>query len=159
MANRVEMPKFKTFKDMVNSFNIRASEDQSVEVRAAARLVRMAKELMGEETPAKREASAGPYTMLAQLAKDFKSGDLDLEMWGHAMGYSKGADYIVGAGEDIVTVLIHFDKGRSDEKKVMAVIKKNIREALEDNEIFKGLRAEQSQKVWMSYMDEQRKRM
>ena len=122
--------------------------------KVAKQLVKIAKELVGS----KKTAAAGPYTLLVQLARDLKDndGEIDLEKWGFAMGHTPCADYIVGAGVDIVRGLISLTIGSSSAAKdarVMKIIAKNIRQALKDNEIFKGLRADQSHEVWTEYME------
>jgi len=112
-----------------------------------------------DKTARSREAAAGPYTLMQQLFADFKKGKLEdeevLKSWGHGMGHTKGADYVVGAGEDIVWVLLGYASGRKDKEDVLKVVRKNIRQALKDNEIFKGLRGEQRElhDKWMEYME------
>jgi ribosomal protein L37AE/L43A len=105
----------------------------------------------GSQEPRSREAAAGPHTLMTQLYADLKRGRLDekgLDMWGHASGHAMGMDYVVGAGGDIVTALLDYAAGRKDEDRTLQVIKRNIRKAIKDNDIFKGVRAEQAYDVW-----------
>jgi len=115
-----------------------------------------------EASDRRRTAAAGPYTLLVELNDDLKRGRLEnddkLRMWGHGMGHTKGADYIIGdAGNDIVFVLLDYDSGRKDKDDVLRVVKKNIRQALKDNEVFKGMRAENVHDAWMAEMKRRRR--
>ena len=108
-------------------------------------------------------AAAGPYTLLQQLEDDQKKGLLNnddhLRMIGNGWGHTPGADYIFGtAAEDIVWALLGFAASRKDGDTVRNVIKKNLDQALRDNEPFKGLRGEQSETrvLWHSLMEKRR---
>jgi hypothetical protein len=109
-----------------------------------------------------RTAAAGPHTLMEQLLGDFRAGKLAddemLKRWGHGMGHTKGADYVVGAGEDIIWALLAYDSGRKTKDEVLGVIKANIQQAVRDNEIFKGLRGEERETHdrWMTYMESKR---
>lgn len=108
-------------------------------------------------------AAAGPYTLLQQLLEDHRRGLLDnddhLRMIGNGWGHTPGADYIFGsAAEDIVWALLGFAAERKDGDTVRNVIKKNLDQALRDNEPFKGLRGEQSEtrELWHRLMESRR---
>lgn len=113
----------------------------------------------------KRIAAAGPYAILLDLERDIRRGytSFDWDKWILAMGYTKGADYVVGgAGEAIVRNLIDLgfsDRGATDmdKKRVWRILTGNIRMAVADNMIFEGLSAEHSSDTWHNYMQMQRR--
>lgn len=101
---------------------------------------------------ASRTAAAGPYTLLEELNDDLRKGRLEdpdvLNRWGFAMGHTRGADWLAGAGLDIAIVLINMEAGRKTPEQAIKVIKSSIRQALKDNIIFKGVSAEEAHDVW-----------
>lgn len=108
-----------------------------------------------------RTAAAGPYTLLTQIEDDLKRGKLDdphwLEVVGHGMGHTRGADYIFGQpGSDIVYALIGYAMKHKEQEEVLKIVRDNIKQALKDNEPFKGLTGEnpRTHELWMEMMDE-----
>jgi len=101
-----------------------------------------------------KAAAAGPYTLLKDLERDVRSRRIMdpevLERWGFAMGHTRGADYIVGAGQDIVYALIHLEMGKIGPDEALRIINRNLRQALKDNLVFEGMRAENSHDTWMA---------
>jgi hypothetical protein len=110
-----------------------------------------------------RIAAAGPYTLLEQLNDSLRKGELldeaYLKLVGHGWGHTQGVDYIYGrAGGDIASVLIGFEAGRKTMDETIATVRRNITQALRDNEPFRGLRGEEgaTHALWMNLMDKGR---
>jgi hypothetical protein len=109
-----------------------------------------------------KTASAGPYTLITELAKDVRSGNIKdsnkLRQWGHGMGHTPGADYIIGAGSEIVYALIDFEADRLPLEKTLEVINKNIEKAVEGNRVFEGMTAQDARGIWMELSSLERRR-
>ena len=97
---------------------------------------------------------------MQQVRDDLRRGKLEdenyLKLVGHGFGHTTGADYIYGrAGEDIVYALIGYEAGHKTKEETLAIIERNINQALRDNEPFRGLRGEQPEThdLWMSLME------
>jgi len=104
-------------------------------------------------------AAAGPLTLLEQIQDDLRRGKLEdyryLNMVGNGWGHTPGTDYIFGqAGEDIAYALIGFASGHKGKDEVLSIIRRNIQQALRDNEPFRGLRGEEraTHELWMRMM-------
>ena len=110
----------------------------------------------------KRQAAAGPLTLLEQLRDALTGNKLneeELRMYGHGFGHTPGADFIFGeAGEEIVWALLGYAANRKSYDDTMKAIRKHIDQALKDNAPFKGLRGEQKETrdLWSRLMDERR---
>ena len=102
--------------------------------------------------------------MMLQLQKAFAQGKMDddkvLEMWADGMGHTKGADYVVGAGEDIISDLVghSINPERVPKERVLKVIKRNIRQAVRDNKVFEGMRGEDREtfEIWKKWLEDNR---
>lgn len=110
-----------------------------------------------------RTAAAGPHSILLDLERDLSRGPalFNWDMWVFSMGHARGVDYIVGAGEPIVRNLIALglqDEGITDidKKRVWHVLVADIRLAVKDNEIFRGMSAERCFETWKDYMQGKR---
>ena len=122
-------------------------------VAVANELVKIARELVG---------AAGPLTLLEELKGNIHKLDDDkfLAMTSHGWGHTPGVDYIYGtAGNDIAHAIVGYDVGNVTKEKLIAMVKKNISQAIEDNQAFKGLSGEQQEtrKLWFKLMKQGKK--
>jgi len=122
-------------------------------VAVANELVKIARELVG---------AAGPLTLLEELKGNIHKLDDNkfLEMTSHGWGHTPGVDYIYGtAGNDIAHAIVGYSVGNITKEKVIAMVKKNISQAIEDNQAFKGLSGEQQEtrKLWFKLMKQGKK--
>jgi predicted RNA-binding Zn-ribbon protein involved in translation (DUF1610 family) len=110
-----------------------------------------------------KTAAAGPYTLLLQLQDDIRRGRLNdehyLQTVGYGWGHTKGVDYLFGdAATEIAYGLIGYAAGRKSQEEILAIIKRNLPQALIDNKAFEGLRGEQieTHNLWMKMVKEAR---
>ena len=126
---------------------------KAASVKVAKELVKLARELVG---------AAGPLTLLEELKGNIHKLDDDkfLEMTSHGWGHTPGVDYIYGtAGNDIAHAIVGYSVGNVTKERLIATVKKNIGQAIEDNQAFKGLSGEQQEtrKLWFKLMKQGKK--
>ena len=113
---------------------------------------RIAKELMAvaQMLGMKRQAAAGPYTMLEQLERELKSGRFDVEKWSFAMGHTRSADIIAWKGgregDAIAMELVGYREG-DDVDKLEKLVRKNLPKAMRNLKQFKGMTSEETHRV------------